>query len=198
MRLAAWLVVLLSVATPARAEWQVKPFVGVKFGGTTNLSGDLELAAGKKKQIVGISTVKIGEVLGAELDLGWVAGFFEGNSRGQVIESGLTTVTGNAVVALPRRMTEYTLRPYFVGGAGFMRARTKTTVPGVAEISSALPAFDLGVGVTGFLSRKFGVSWEVRKFRSFNGSSSDLGSTPDGLAQRLSFWRANMALAIRY
>jgi hypothetical protein len=48
------------------------------------------------------------------------------------------------------------------------------------------------VGVTGFLSDRFGVSWDVRRFRSVGGQ--DPGS--DG--PRLSFWRANMALAIRY
>lgn len=195
MRLAACVALLLSIATPARAEWQLKPFVGMKFGGDTNLGGDLELAAGKKKPTVGISTVMLGEVLGAEIDLGWVPSFFEGNSSGVVIGSSVITLTGNVIVALPRRMSEYTLRPYFVGGAGFIRASTKTRVPEVLEISSSLPAVDFGGGVTGFLSRSVGVSWEVRRFNGFSGNTAD---TDDGLKRQLKFWRANMALAIRY
>ena len=35
-------------------------------------------------------------------------------------QSAVTTLTGNVVVALPRRMAGYGLRPYFSGGAGLM------------------------------------------------------------------------------
>jgi hypothetical protein len=53
----------------------------------------------------------------------------------------------------------------------------------------------MGVGVTGFLTDRFGVSWDVRYFRSVGGGQS--GAATLG-PEQLSFWRANMALAIRY
>jgi hypothetical protein len=189
---------LMSSSASVRAEWQVKPFVGLKFGGNTNLVGDLEFAAGRRKPIIGVSTAAIGEIVGLEADVAYVPGYFEGDRFGDVLRSSLTTVTGNIMVGLPRRMTEYTLRPYFVGGAGLLRAHSSNSVPGLFELSRNLPAIDLGGGVTGFITPRTGVSWEVRHFRNIQGGAPAPGSTNDALTERLSFWRANMALAIRY
>ncbi len=55
-----------------------------------------------------------------------------------------------------------------------------------------LPAIDLGGGVTGFLSDRIGVSWDVRHFRSVGGKTRGLSFG----REQLSFWRANMALVI--
>lgn len=198
MRLGILLALLLSFPAQASAEWQIKPFLGLKFGGDTNLVGDLEFASDKRKPIIGVSMAMIGEIFGVEADLGYVPGFFEGDRLGDVLSSNLTTLTGNVMVGLPRRMTEYTLRPYFVGGAGLLRAHTTTTVPGVLDLSRTLPAIDIGGGVAGFITRRVGVGWEVRHFRNLQGGDPLPGSTSDGLGERLSFWRANMALAIRY
>ena len=58
-----------------------------------------------------------------------------------------------------------------------------------------LPAMDVGGGATGFLTEHVGLNWGVRYFRS-------VGQKAEGPVvvanQQLSFWRANMALAIRY
>mgnify|MGYP002784549721 CR=1 FL=1 len=197
MRVAVLAAALLSLAAPAHAEWQLKPFLGLKFGGQTNLVADFDQAAGKRKTVIGASVAQIGEVLGAEIDLGYIGGYFT-NTRRNVIASGVTTLTGNVVVALPRRMSEYTLRPYVVTGAGLLHASTTTTTPGVFDGSENWPVFNWGGGVTGFLGRSFGVSWELRQFRKIGGGAPAPGSTTDGQSERLSFWRANMALAIRY
>jgi hypothetical protein len=63
--------------------------------------------------------------------------------------------------------------------------------PGVSE---RLRAMDLGAGVTGFVTHRIGVSWDVRYFRSIDRTIQkgfSLGS------EQLSFWRASMAIAIR-
>ena len=54
---------------------------------------------------------------------------------------------------------------------------------------------DVGGGVTGFLTKHVGVNWGVRYFRSVGQQAEGLVVVAD---QQLSFWRANMALAIRY
>ena len=59
---------------------------------------------------------------------------------------------------------------------------------------SNLKAMDLGAGVTGFLTRRVGVSWDVRYFRSID-RTHEQGSS--FTSEHLSFWRLNMALAIR-
>ena len=44
-----------SAARVAASEWQVKPWVGLTFGGGTTLAGDFDHAAGERKVAVGIS-----------------------------------------------------------------------------------------------------------------------------------------------
>jgi len=76
-----------------------------------------------------------------------------------------------------------------------MRAGREGPIGGGLPVQSSLAAIDVGGGVTGFLSDRFGVSWEVRHFGSVGGkqpSENSLG------AEQLSFWRADMALVIRF
>jgi hypothetical protein len=188
-------VMLLAPAMPASAEWQIKPFAGLIFGSTITITNP-DLAAGKVKTMVGVTAGYFGDVLGVEGDLGYVPGFFQNEDVNpqKVLKSRLTTLTGNVTLSLPRRMTEYTLRPYFVAGGGMLTA-SQTNAGGLLEISPTYAAIDIGGGVTGFLSRRFGVSWDVRHFQIVNGKEGT--STSIGREQ-LSFWRANMALAIRY
>jgi hypothetical protein len=183
---------LLAAAPRASAEWQIKPFFGVTYGGTTTFV-DLEHAAGHSNPAIGITGVWLGEVFGIEADFGRAPGFFERNNQGLVTGTSATTLTGNIIVALPRRLAEYSLRPYFVGGAGAMFVHIDDAY-GDPLIARSLKAMDLGGGVTGFLTKRIGLSWDVRYFRSIDRtfeSGLSLGS------EQLSFWRANMAVAIR-
>jgi hypothetical protein len=193
MRIAMLALGLLVVtAAPAFAEWQIRPFLGVTFGGDTTLA-DPENAAGKPKLTYGISGGLLGEVLGVEADVARTSGFLEGD-QALNLDSSITTLTGNVTIALPRSIAEYTLRPYFVGGTGIMRVATRDFF-GSFNRTDILTTIDLGGGVTGFLSRNVGVSWDVRHFHTINGKvvpGVTLGP------EQVSFWRANMALAFRY
>ena len=186
------LTLLLFRPAPARAEWQLRPFLGVTFGGRTTFF-DLERAAGDPNLVIGFNSVLLGELIGIDADLGYAPGFFQSGGQHLVSRSSVTTLTGNVVIALPRHLTEFTLRPYFVGGAGLVRARINDPSK-VLSVSSTLPAVDLGGGVTGFLTDRIGVSWDVRHFRSFGGQTRNLSFG----REQLSFWRANMALVFRY
>jgi outer membrane protein with beta-barrel domain len=186
------LVLFLLPAGCASAEWQLKPWLGTTFAASTTFF-DLDEGTSVHHIAVGVTALKLGEIFGIEGDIAHMPRFFQsgGPFSDLVLGSSVTTVTGNVVVAAPRRWTEYTLRPYFVGGGGLMRARIDDA-GAILPVSSNLAAWDMGVGVTGFLSDRFGVSWDVRRFRSVGGQDQ----ASDG--PRLSFWRANMALAIRY
>jgi hypothetical protein len=186
------LALLLSGPTPAAAEWQMRPFLGLTFDGGTTFF-DLERAAGGPNLAIGFNGVLIGEWVGIDADNGSGPGLFQKGDQHLVSRSSATTVTGNVVIALPRRLAEYTLRPYLVGGAGFMLVRINDS-SAVFSVSSTLPAVDVGGGVTGFLSDRVGLSWDVRRFRSFGGKARGLSFGPE----QLSFWRANMALVFRY
>lgn len=188
-------VLLLSTAATARAEWLVKPFAGVKFGGSTNLS---TLSASSRKSVFGVSTALIGEIVGVEMDVAYLPGYFEGTTAAAKVTSSISTFTGNVIIALPRRMTEYTLRPYVVGGAGVLRRGISTTVQGVFDGSKNLPAADVGGGVIGFVTRNVGVSWELRRLWALPAEAEPGTIALGGSSEKISMWRANMALAIRY
>ena len=190
----ATLIMLLAVVapSPAFAEWQLRPFIGATFGGETTLI-DLDHAAENNKFTFGGNVVLLGEFLGVEADFGHTPGFFERQSQNLIVGSRVTTLTGNVVLALPKRLAQYSLRPYVVGGAGMMYARSEDELD-VLTVSRTLAALDVGGGVTGFFTNRVGVSWDVRYFRSIGAGGNN------GLSfgnEHLSFWRAMMAGVIR-
>jgi Outer membrane protein beta-barrel domain len=188
------LAMVLSSAAPAAAEWQIKPFIGLTFGGNTTLV-DLERAVGHTNLVFGGTGVLLGDVFGLEADFGRMPGFFQSGGQHLVLRSSATTLTGNIVVAVPRRLTQYTLRPYLVGGVGLVRAHIDNVL-GVLPVSSTLPAVDLGGGATGFLTERVGLNWDIRYFHSVGGKDQARGLSFG--KEQLAFWRASMAVAIRY
>jgi hypothetical protein len=188
----------LLLFAPARtsAEWQIRPFLGVTFGGGTTFV-DLAQAAGSPNVVFGANGRWLGNVIGIDVDFGHAPGFFESGDQQLVQRSSATTLTGNIVLTPPRRVTEYTLGPYFVAGAGLMHARINDFFDAL-PVASTLPAMDIGGGVNGFLSDRIGLSWEARYFRSVGGKESGITIAPEETPERLSFWRASMALVIRY
>lgn len=177
------------------AEKQIKPFIAVGFGGSTTIV-DFERAAGTPATIIGVGAAVLGDLVGLDIDVARAPGFFQSGDQTLVLASSVTTVTGNIVLTLPRRMTEYSLRPYFVAGGGVMRVYIDDSL-GALPISETLATMDLGGGVTGFVTNRIGLCWEVRRFRSFSRKPRSQGVSI-GPEEQLSFWRASMALAIRY
>lgn len=78
-RAAGALALLLTLAVPARAEWQFRPFVGLTFKGSTTLFGadDLVTAVSKKNTAFGIAGGYLGEIFGVEVDFARAPGFFQ-------------------------------------------------------------------------------------------------------------------------
>jgi len=185
------LALLLGHPAPAAAEWHIKPFLGLTFGGKTTLV-DVEEAVGKPNGVFGATVVLLGNVLGVDGDVGTAPGYFEAG-KDLVSSSRVTTLTGNVVVAVPKRVAEYSLRPYFVGGMGLMRVQNQGR-QGALPVSRTLPTLDFGGGATGFLNERVGLSWELRHFQSIGGDIQGNSFVPE----RLSFWRASMAVTFRY
>jgi hypothetical protein len=191
------LVALLAlVPASAHAEWQAKPFGGITFGGSTTFV-DLDDTAGEPKFNLGASVLWQGEVFGVEGDVSTTAGYFSGDSKlpsTLILRSHVATVTGNVVVALPRRVAQYSLRPYAVAGVGMMHVGFDDNLQAL-PFSNVLSAWDIGGGVTGFLTDFVGINWDVRLFRTLR---SEKGVTGVSIGpEQLSFWRASMGFAIR-
>ena len=184
---------LLAAARTDAADRQLRPYIGTTFGGGTTFV-DPESAVGKPHLLIGASAVYLGEVFGAEVDVADAPGFFE--TGGQLVrQSHVTTVSGNIIVAAPHRLTEYSLRPYFVGGFGVMRVKTTTTFA-VFDVAAVMPVVDAGGGVLAFLTNRVGFSGDVRRFQRIGSKTGNTGLSFG--EERLSFWRATMAAVIRY
>ena len=192
------LLLWLSLAGTARGEWQFRPAVGVNFGQDTTFG--LPQVGGSIGRISwGGNVSLIGDIVGLEADVSRRSRFFPASGAqgaGIVQGSSVTTLTGNAILTLPSHLVEYTLRPYVVGGAGLMAVRINQSVD-IFDVSLNMKATDFGGGVTGFLTKRIGLNWDVRHFRSFSGGP-ELSLFRSTGSPKLSYWRAQMALAIRY
>jgi hypothetical protein len=195
--------IVLAVAVPASGGAQsvlIQPFVGISFAGDTNIV-DLDAATKLRKMTYGGTVTVIGRgILGVEGDFSYVPSFFQ-RERGtsNVTGSRVVTLMGNVVVAAPLRITGDSLRPYISGGAGMMRSRTGDFF----DIFSAnrrvtLVGIDVGGGLIGFLTERAGVRWDLRYFRSVTELDAEREPVAVGPNARLSFWRANMAVVVRY
>jgi hypothetical protein len=177
----------------AAAEWQIRPFLGVTFGGETTFV-DAAQAAGNFNVVLGVNAALLGDVFGVEADFSRAPGFFNSGDQNLVQGNAVTTLTGNAIISLPRHLTEFTLGPYFVVGAGLMHVHIDQFLD-VLSVARTLPAMDIGGGVTGNLSQRFALNWDARYFWSVGGDELHGVSVAP---EELSFWRAIMAIVIRY
>jgi hypothetical protein len=168
------------------AEKQLKPFVAVTFGSDTTFV----LAQGKPNLAIGVGGAMLWEIVGFEVEVSHAPGFFETGEL--VLGNSVTTVTGSILLTLPRRVTGLSLRPYFVGGGGLMRVRIDDAFEAF-EVHNTLPTIDIGGGVTGFVSDRWGLNWDVRYLRGASHESQGLSIT----SEQLSFWRASMAVVLR-
>ena len=193
MRAIVFALALLTHPATASAEWQLHPFLGVTLGGGTTFV-DLEHAAGHAHMAVGASALLLGDVIGIEADVATMPGFFQTGDQRLLRGSRVSTLTGNVVFAVPRHLTQYTLRPYGVVGLGRMFVSSDQKLPALS-FAENLPAMDVGGGLTGFLTQRVGLSWGVRYFRSVGQKAQGSVVVAD---QQLSFWRLNMGVAIRY
>ena len=181
---------------PARAQTDllVIPFFGLKFGGQTSIAIG-EPTVGEKKLTFGVSTTVLSDkFLGVEADIEQIPQFFGPGLKSTVSSSGVTTLTGNVIVAVPKAITQESLRPYVVGGVGLMHARLSTQVS-LLDTKSNLLGLDIGGGVIGFISPRAGARFELRRFKNLTDDKT--GAVTIG-GTKLSFWRLTAGLVLRY
>ena len=190
--LAACFVLVPHVAL-AQTDLLIVPFVGTKFGTDTSIAIAGTTASGKKLTFGLSAMILTDKFLGVEADLGQTPQFFGGGAQDLITSSVETTLTGNVIIAVPKMITQESLRPYLIGGLGLMHTRVSTS-RGVLDTKSDLLGLDIGGGAIGMLSPRAGARFELRRFRNL---TSDSGAVTIG-GTKLSFWRLTAGLVLRY
>jgi hypothetical protein len=181
---------------PARAQTDllIVPFLGFKFASHTSIAIG-EPTAGEKKVTFGVSSAILSDkFLGVEADLGQIPQFFGPGLGRTVSSSGVTTLTGNVMFAVPKAVTQESLRPYILSGVGLMHARLTTQV-GLLDTKSNLLGLDIGGGAIGMVSPRAGARFELRHFKNLTNAAA--GAVTIG-GTKLSFWRLTAGLVLRY
>jgi hypothetical protein len=163
--LAICCLVVLVLPQPAGAEWHFTPMLGATFFGKTNIP-DPDLATEKVHRNFGGSVALLGSgILGAEGIVAWTPGFFTGELD-LVRKSRSIAVMGNVVLTTPRRWTEYSLRPFVSGGFGVLTASKTERADVFSTTNQSIPAFNVGGGAIGFLSKTTGLRFDLRYYSS--------------------------------
>ncbi len=186
--------VLLALAFPqsAAAEWHFTPMLGTTFFIKTSVV-DLDAATDQIHRNFGGSVALLGSgIFGAEGLIVWTPGLFTGD-KGLVKNSRVISVMGNVLVTTPRRWTEYSLRPFVSGGFGLVHV-SKTDVAKVFPFNSNLPAFNIGGGAIGFLSKRTGIRFDLRYYSNL--ARSDEGPVAVGRVH-IRYMTASVGLVLR-
>jgi hypothetical protein len=201
----AFAVVLCGSVREARADYLFIPFIGGTFAGQTafltgrleDLTGQRE-AGGSQRPTFGGSVGWLSSgLLGIEGDFSYTPGMFQRDTElslpGFIYDSSVITLSGNVIVAVPRGVTGYSLRPYLVGGAGLIHSwfNYDEVFPTIDDDSLG---FNVGGGAIGFLTPRTGVRFELRHFRTFDREPNEASLE---VLPRLSFWRFTVGVVIR-
>jgi len=197
--------VALAVAPrPASADWTLTPFIGANFGGSADISGSGGASVGnkfEKKLNYGVSLAGLSRgAVGFEVDFGYSPNFFEtGTASNNAFEftndSNVTTLTGNAIVAIPvGGQHGAAIRPYAVGGVGLIRQNVQDVDHFFDVATKNDFGFDIGGGVMGFFNSNIGLRGDVRYFRSFNGSDNITGLG----VSNFQFWRGTVGVSFKF
>jgi hypothetical protein len=192
------LVALISFPASAAAEWFVAPYIGLRFAAdTTSIVGSLGTQRDKATFGSSVGFLTDG-IFGVEADLGFVPGFFDRPDVGFVRSSFVTTLMGNVIVAVPRTLSRYGLRPYASGGIGLIRSRAEGEVEGVVLIDSDVLGLNVGGGAIGPLTDVTSLRFDLRYFRNLSTDSQVQAVDAVSGGPELDFWRGTVGLSFRF
>ena len=185
-----------ALASPALAgDWLVTPFVGTMLKLDTNVAVVEPGAGSKKLTIGGAGGFLTSGIFGAEANASYTfAPFKPDNPLTSITGSKIATFTGDALFAVPVSITHESLRPYAAVGFGVIHASVQDVL-GIDPITRNLKAMDVGGGAIGFINRRAGFRFDVRRFSSL---SNDPPIRPRFGGSQMSFWRLSVGVVIRY
>lgn len=186
------LVVLCGSPRETWADYLFTPFIGGAFARGTVFNTGVEQGEDSTHLIFGgsVSWLSAG-ILGFEGDFAYAPRFFEPENPLDILGSSLFTLSGNVITAVPLSVSEYSLRPYVIGGVGLIHSGISYLLQPPVDDNSL--GFNVGGGAIGFLTRRTGVRFELRHFRTFEREPSEFGD----VGPRVGFWRFTVGVVIR-
>lgn len=155
---------------------------------------DLERSPQTTRPMLGVSGAWLSDgILGIEGSAVYSPGFFQ-RSNTLLIGSHLRMASGTVILAAPLQLTRESLRPYVTAGVGSIHVGLEDVL-GLFTQSRSMPAFVVGGGALGFVTRTTGVRFDVRRVQSLDRVTSRLTGTTQ---TSLSFWQASLGIALRY
>jgi opacity protein-like surface antigen len=139
----------------ARADGYLSPWAGVNFGSNVDNG---RTALGMNAGFMG------GGVVGLEAAFGYSPSFF--GTENDFGHNTVIDLMGNVVIGIPIGGTRGAgLRPYISGGAGLVRTQIdgNTLFNHVSSRNNDL-GWDLGAGLTGYITQHFGLRADIRYF----------------------------------
>ena len=205
-----FIVFVLALAAPARADWLLTPYFGVVFGGAANQFSVADLDDEFEQRLnLGLSLGYYTRgVLGFELDYGMAPNFFQftggtGNFDLLDLDSSVQTLMGNLVLAVPVGGADGPFRPYISGGFGTIRTQLRSESDVFDDLVSNDSGYNIGAGAHVLAAGRFGLRFDVRYFRGFE-AIDDEDPVENPLFEQpfanevFNFWRGTIGATFRF
>ncbi len=201
---------LLAIATPARADWLLTPYLGGVFGGAANsfVVNDLDDEF-EQRMTLGASLVYfVNGIFGVEVDYSVAPNFFQftggtGNFDLLDLDSSVQTLMGNVVLAIPVGGADGVFRPYVSAGLGSIRTKLRSESDVFDDLNSNDTGYNFGAGAHLIAGGRFGVRADVRYFRGFESiDDEDPVDNPffdqPFANEAFNFWRGTVGVTFRF
>ena len=201
---------LLAIATPARADWLLTPYLGGVFGGAANsfVVNDLDDEFEQRFTLGGSLGYYFNGIIGIEVDYGVAPNFFQftggtGNFDLLDLDSSVQTLMGNVVVAIPVGGPDGPFRPYVSAGLGSIRTQLRSESDVFDDLTSNDTGYNFGAGAHLLAAGRFGVRADVRYFRGFESiDDEDPVDNPffdqPFANEAFNFWRGTVGVTFRF
>jgi opacity protein-like surface antigen len=206
------LLIVGTLAAPARADWFATPYFGVVFGGAANQFHvtDLDDEFEQRVNFGGSIGYRTKGVFGFELDYNVAPNFFQftgGTNDFDLLnfDSSVQTLMGNVVIAIPvGGSTGAGFQPYVTAGFGTIRTQLRSASDVFDDITSNDSGFNVGGGANIFATTHFGFRGDVRYIRGFE-SLDDEDPIADNpifdepfATDVFHFWRGTVGVTFRW
>ena len=206
------LLIVGSLAAPARADWYATPYFGVVFGGASNQFSvtDIDDQFEQRVNFGGSVGYRTQGVLGFEIDYNVAPNFFQftgGTNDFDLFDfdSSVQTFMVNVVLGIPAGgSTGAGFQPYVTAGLGTIRTQLRSESDVFDDITSNDSGFNVGAGAHFFATTHFGLRADVRYIRGFE-SLDDEDPIEDSpffdqpiATEVFNFWRGTLGITFRW